>query len=457
MRQPRDMDRTLEAVLATPLGDLTTRPWFDRFALWGLLRWYVPLSRLWAAAATADVDRFAAESGLERLAGPRRGFARVLLDQHAAAARTASALDARWEAALFGATRLAPERVRDLEVERRAASHAFMMQRLRFLPLLRGVDPPKVRWAVPTPDRAAAEWQAVIADPAQAYRPPRSAQAVSRSSGYEAASAAVSWLRFASPTMGDVVTARVTEPQGPAVATVIVGHGLLVDAELWRTTIGAADAFVALGCRVVEPTSPWHGRRTVPGHYGGEPFIATAPVGPLALLQAQVHETATIVGWCREVFGGPVAVGGVSMSSFATQLVVSHCAAWPAAMRPDAALLVVHHGDPGQLLWSSRLATGLGADGALATAGWTAQRLEPFSKAIAPTARPAIAPDRIVSLLGRRDAVTPFAGGEALCEAWGLPTVNRIVLPGGHFSAPLAALRDRRPFARFVAVARGGR
>jgi hypothetical protein len=118
---------------------------------------------------------------------------------------------------------------------------------------------------------------------------------------------------------------------------------------------------------------------------------------------------------------------------------------------------VVHHGDPGQLLWSSRLATGLGADGALASAGWTARRLEPFSTAIAPTDRPGIAPDRVVSLLGRTDAVTPFAGGEDLCQAWGLPAANRIVLPGGHFSAPLAALRDRRPFARFVTVLRGGR
>jgi hypothetical protein len=177
----------------------------------------------------------------------------------------------------------------------------------------------------------------------------------------------------------------------------------------------------------------------------------------LALLQAQVQETATLVAWCRGTFGGPVAVGGVSMSSFASQLVVSHCGAWAEAARPDAVLLVVHHGQPGELLWSSRLATGLGADRALARAGWTAERLAPFSRAIAPTGQPAIDPGRIVSLLGRADAVTPFAGGRGLCDAWRLPDANRFVLPGGHFSAPIAALRHRRPFERFVAVALGQR
>lgn len=454
MRRPRDLDRTLEAVIAAPVGELIARPWFDRFALWGLLRWYVPLSRLWAAATAPSIDAFAADAGLAPLGGARRVLARALMDQHATAARAARAADERWEAALFAGAPVAPQHVAALELERRAASHAYMVQRLRFLPLLRGVDPPQVRWDVPAPDRAAAVWRAALDDPARAFAAPDPPPEVRRSPACATAVGAVSWLRLASPAMGDTVTARVTEPLGArARLTVVIGHGLLVDAELWRTTIGAADAFVAQGCRVVEPTSPWHGRRMPAGHYGGEPFIATAPVGPLALLAAQVQETAAIVAWCRAAFGGPVAVGGVSMSSFAAQLVASHCGAWPAPARPDAVLLVVHHGAPGDLLWSSRLATGLGADRALMRAGWTADRLAPFGRAIAPTAHPAIAPDRIVSLVGRTDAVTPFAGGRALCDAWRLPEANRFALPGGHFSAPIAALRDRRPFERFVAVA----
>jgi hypothetical protein len=41
-------------LLASPLGALVARPWFDRAALWGLARWYFPLSHALAAATAAD-------------------------------------------------------------------------------------------------------------------------------------------------------------------------------------------------------------------------------------------------------------------------------------------------------------------------------------------------------------------------------------------------------------------
>ena len=37
-------------ILKGPLGRLILRPWFDRLALWLIVRWYLPLSRGWAGA-----------------------------------------------------------------------------------------------------------------------------------------------------------------------------------------------------------------------------------------------------------------------------------------------------------------------------------------------------------------------------------------------------------------------
>lgn len=449
------LEGTLERVLATPLSDLVARPWFDRFAFWALMRWYVPLSRLWAAgtAAHGNVDAFAENAGLTRLGRAERRLAAVLLDDLGRAARSAHDADARWESGLFESAATGEE-VAMLERERQDASHAFMVRRVRFVPFLRGLGARRVAWRVPRPDDAAVAWRAVLDDPAAAFAVPVAPPVVRRSSACRAANGGVSWVRFASPSafMGDSVTARVTEPAAPRL-TLIVGHGLLVDSELWQTSVGVGDALADIGCRVIEPASPWHGRRMVPGSYGGEPFIATAPVGPLALLLAQVAETAVLVDWCRDQFGGPVAVAGASMSSFATQLVVSHCGGWPAPFRPDAALAMVHHGRPGELLSASMLARGFGADRALPEAGWTPAALGPWNDAIAAAPSPALPPERFISVVGLADTITPFPGAKALCDAWRVPESNRYILPGGHFSTALSTMRDRKALERLVAVA----
>jgi len=63
-------------------------------------------------------------------------------------------------------------------------------------------------------------------------------------------------------------------------------------------------------------------------------------VSPGASLAAQVRETGRWIAWARQTFNLPVGVFGVLMSSFAAQLAISNCSAWPEAARPDAALLM---------------------------------------------------------------------------------------------------------------------
>ncbi|MGH6961674.1 MAG: hypothetical protein ACREE7_14425, partial [Dongiaceae bacterium] len=169
--QPSDISSRL---LASPVGSLVTRPWFDRVALRLGLAAYLPLSRAWSAASLADgsVERFLAEVPLARLpASLERGFGRTLWRiaelraEHDQANRT-------WEEAFFGAAAVDAGSLVSIECARRRASDRFMKGRLAFLPLRLRADVPAVRFAIP--DQAAVEsrYGAALTDIAAAYLPP---------------------------------------------------------------------------------------------------------------------------------------------------------------------------------------------------------------------------------------------------------------------------------------------
>ena len=46
----------MNVLLSSPLGALLAQPWVDPAGLFGAERWYLPLSRLWAAANAAGED-----------------------------------------------------------------------------------------------------------------------------------------------------------------------------------------------------------------------------------------------------------------------------------------------------------------------------------------------------------------------------------------------------------------
>jgi len=160
---------------------------------------------------------------------------------------------------------------------------------------------------------------------------------------------------------------------------------------------------------------------------------------------------AVLVGWARQR-ATRVAVAGISLGSLVCQLVASRSAAWPAAMRPDAALLIAHSGRLESVTFDGALTTGLGLGDAMARAGWTRAALDAWLPLLNPPDAAAIDPRRIVSVVGLADRIVPARDGEALCAAWGVPAENRFVSDQCHFSVPIHLYRQRAPLARLRAV-----
>ncbi len=446
------------ALLASPMTRPLTWPWFDRVVLRALAAGYFPLSRVWAAAAAADgsIERFLNEVPLARLpAGAERGVARAL-GRVAERQAAAEAAHRRWQEALFGPSVVASSSgLVAAELERRRASHAFMMARFAFAGLRLRQHLPAVRFAVPARDRVLERYAALADRPSYALSEPLPQIAQSRP--VPSAAGTEYWLSFASP-LGDTAWAHVIEPDGVSDPPSLVwGHGLGVEIESLDGADDGGGAVPRLGLRLVRLEAPWHNRRRLPGSYGGEPFLATQPEGTLVLLGAAVREFAIATAWCRRQGSARVAIGGTSLGAITSQLAASHAPHWPAPARPDALLLVTTTGDVTELGFKSSLARALGVSQALAAAGWTAADLARLRALVDPAEAPPLPPDDIVMLLGRADDVTPFAGGIALARRWRVPAENLFLRPGGHFSVALGLIADKAPFARLAQRLGAGR
>jgi hypothetical protein len=210
-----------------------------------------------------------------------------------------------------------------------------------------------------------------------------------------------------------------------------------------------------LGWRVIEPISPYHGLRAMPGRYGGEPFFAAGPTSSIDLICGQAIESALLIAWCRRHFAGKVALAGISMTSFVAQQVASRCHLWPVEARPDGAMLISHSGRIEDVTFGGALAVTLGLDRALARAGWSREALARLSKLIDPAAEPSIPPSNIISVLGETDRWVPYDDGLAVAQQWRLPPANVFRYPLGHLGMPVQLTRNAAPFERLRQVLTG--
>jgi hypothetical protein len=266
------------------------------------------------------------------------------------------------------------------------------------------------------------------------------------------------WRRFASPSerIGDTVYARVQEPENAVnPPTLLFGHGVCVEFDHWHGLIDEVETLVKAGFRVVRPEAPWHGRRVLPGEFGGEHFIGTSPFGPLDLFTAGLREWSVIMKWCRQNTDAPVAMGGSSLGAMMAQLAADHCRHWDSHLRPDALLLITHCHRHEDAVLSGALATIWGIRRAAVEIGWNQELLHKYLPMLDPGSELQVRSENIVSVLGRRDTVTPFEGGLFSLDTWGVPSANRFVMDRGHFTVPLTMMRDQRPLQRFTEVIDG--
>jgi pimeloyl-ACP methyl ester carboxylesterase len=450
----------VERILASPLGALIARPWFDRYTLRFFEKWFFPSSRLWAAARAANgstQDFF----GHVPIAPLPRLSSRVDIVLQRFEKQRAEVLlaEADWEETFFGLQDSSSASRTACESRRLDERAKYNELRRQFSFLIRHTEIPSVRWEISSPMELAADYARVVRGEADPFAPPTTMPAITVSRDVPSDKANSYWIRFTSPsTMNDTVVARVSEP--PDIAnppTLLFLHGVGVEFDHWHGMIDEAARLVRMGFRVVRPEAPWHGRRVPDGSYGGEKFIATMPRGTLEFSSAQVREVAVLMDWCRKNTEAAVALGGSSLGAHIARVASAQAHDWPKHLHPDALLLITPCGRLEDAAIEGSFARIWGTSEAAGAEGWSPVLRSKWLSLIDPERPPVVAPNRIVAVLGERDRVTPFASGQQLIEELQLPDANVFRWPLGHFSIPINMVRDTAPLHRFRDLLNGVR
>jgi len=427
-------------------------PWFDGVSAWMLRRLYFPASRLWAAAELADgsAERFWEAVPMRRRLEHNARLEAVLARCDRARVR-AQALEAEWQRVFFGPEESSLNYRSAVEAARLGSRHAYNAARRFFLFLL-DREVPRARLQTATPAEVAAIYGEARRDLAPFVTLPEPMPEIEVSRAIPGLAGADYWLRFKSPSprLGDTVYARVHEPRDAVDApTIIFGHGICVEFDHWRGLIDEADTLCKAGFRVIRPEAPWHGRRAPAGYFGGERLIATYPTGLLDAVLGALPEWAVLADWSRKTSRGALAFGGTSLGAQMAQLAADRARAWPRHLRPDGLFLITHCGRMAEAAQRGEMAKIVGGAEEAERKGWTLAEVDGYAAILDPRPEPAVAPDKIVTVLGRRDVVTPFASALSLIDGWKVPGENRFVWDRGHFSIPMTLIHNTAPVTRF--------
>ncbi len=442
-------------LIASPLGGLIVRPWLDTYILYFLKNWFFPLSRLWAAARQADgnVDAFIIAVPLhEPNDRQRKTIAKTLL-QFEHARLKALSIDQLWREYFFSSKAVAEEQLPIIEEMRLDYRSAYNLTRKQFVSLRKLVKT-SVAMDPPTPEDVRTRFGTNGEKLEQLLMPPVELPEIRVSHKLPTAYGCDYWLRFESPyaVMGDEVFARVHEPEDVRnPPTLIFGHGICVEFDHYHQLIDEITQLTSQGIRVIRPEAPWHGRRVLPGHYGGEQFLSRLPASIFDFIVAQNQEWASLINWCRSNSDAAVAVGGSSLGAQTAKTVAMNARHWPKKLQPDALLAITH---------SQHIAAAL--DGALADiwnlgkamreAGWNQELERQWVKLLDPEQSTCMSGENIISVCGSEDIVTPIVTANKQLDAWAVPANNRFVYRRGHFTVPLGMIYDNEPLQRFAQV-----
>jgi hypothetical protein len=147
-----------------------------------------------------------------------------------------------------------------------------------------------------------------------------------------------------------------------------------------------------------------------------------------------------------------VALGGVSLGALTSQLVAVAARGWPAALRPDALILIACSENLKDVAFNGSLASLIGLPARLAAQGWTEADMERYLPLMEPRGAPVVPPEKIVMVLGEADDLTPFEGGLALARRWQVPPANLFLRRQGHFSVAFDLARRPQPLDRLAEI-----
>jgi len=448
--------RFTSKLLASPAGRIIARPWLDAVALYLLKHWYFPLSRLWAAARAADgdVDKFIEQVPLEEPNESQRKVIAGALRRFEHARLKAFSTEQLWHSYFFGQESVAEERLPIIEEMRLDFRSAYNMSRKKFAPLRRLVKM-SVSMNPPTPEDVARQF-GESGEKLQGYFDlPGQLPDVEISRTIPTRYGKDYWLRFLSPSpqMKDLVYARVYEPDGiDHPPTLIFGHGMCVEFDHYRQLVDEIIQLTHFGIRVIRPEAPWHGRRVLPGHYGGEQFLSRIPISMFDFIAAQHQEWATIINWCRNSSSGPVAIGGSSLGAQSAKAIAMSARNWPQQLQPDALLAITHSQHMAETALDGALSDIWNLGDSLRAVGWNQDLEKTWLRRLDPERATCMKGEHIITVCGTEDTVTPIDTALAQMDAWNVPQENRFVYKRGHFSVPLGMLNDDKPLRKFVAV-----
>ncbi len=453
------------SAIVTPVpisARILAKPFVDAICLWGFKR-ILPASHAWAAAnlAEGDVARFADLLQLKSPPGNLQGR----LNRTTALRKKADQAFSVWRDAAFNPASTVPaESLAQIEVTRRQTAQDHLGHRLAYLMFARKHRLPAVDYVIPQPDEALAALRNDPSATARLFALPDHLPHVEMSRRTVVDGVAEYWLKFHSPVApsiahggGDTAWVHVYEPlnAGAETPSLIWAHGLAMELEMMAK--GPLD-FLTLaraGIRVLMPDAPGHNRRTRLGLYGGEAFLRAAPISGLYHFIQTAREFATLVQWCRGRGSQRVGLGGISLGALSAQVAACNMSSWPADCRPDSLLLLTTTDQVSGLTTESALGQVADVDRAVLAAGWREEHIKALSPITDAPTTPPVDPARIVLLIGRRDNVTPYAGGVRLARNWQLPAANIFSRDQGHFSAAFGLAVDPAPYQRLIHILKG--
>jgi hypothetical protein len=88
----------------------------------------------------------------------------------------------------------------------------------------------------------------------------------------------------------------------------------------------------------------------------------------------------------------------------------------------------------------------------LRSRGWHRDSERFWLEKLDPLGKPCMAGERIVSVIGDQDTVTPTTLVNDQLDLWDVPTANRFHVERGHFTVPLGLIHDNTPLMAFIDI-----